>query len=192
MHVKEVMSPGVIIVDPAASLTLAARQMRDRAVGCLPVVDGNRLVGMITDRDVVIRSLADGLDPHRTQVQTVMSADPLCCFADQTVEQAQHIMTDNRIKHLPVLDRRKRLVGILSHADVAGRGPRCKPHQVRFYKNVSTSSGPPRHVSMTTIYLSPAVRQEDVEAAAIRKFERDQRIEPWSRLADGYEIVGPE
>ena len=192
MHVKDVMTPGVITVDPAAPLTLAARQMRDRAIGCLPVVEGSRLVGMITDRDVVIRSLADGLDAHRTQVQTVMSADPLSCFADQTVEQAQQIMTDNRIKHLPVLDRRKRLVGILSHADVAGRGPRCRPRQVRFYKNMNTSSGQPRHVSMATVYLSPAGKREDVAAAAIRKFERDQRIEPWSRMADGYEIVGRE
>jgi CBS domain-containing protein len=192
VHVKDVMSPGVATVDPATSLTLAARQMRDRAIGCLPVVEGDQLVGMITDRDVVIRSLADGLDAHRTPVRAAMSAVALSCFADQTVEDAQQIMTDNRIKHLPVLNRRNRLVGILSHADIVGRGPKCKPRQVRFYKNVSTNSGQVRHVSMATIYLSPAVKKEDVAAAAIRKFEGDQRIEPWSQLADGYEIVGRE
>jgi CBS domain-containing protein len=188
--VKDVMSSNVAAVGPDVSVAVAARVMRDRGVGCLPVLEQGQLIGMVTDRDLVERALAEGLDAYKTAVHAVMAAAPMSCRAHETVEEAHQMMVRRQVGYLPVLNERGRLVGVLSYGDIAGHRPRCRPHEVRFFRKMSTSSGRQHKVAVGTVYLSPATRAEDIPAAAIRRFERDRKIEPWSQLADGYEVVG--
>jgi CBS domain-containing protein len=192
MLVKDVMTPQVDVVAPDDALVIAARRMRDRNVVGLPVMEKRKLVGVVTARDIVMRCIAENVDAHRATVRDVMSAVALSCFDDQPVEEAHEVMVRNRIKRLPVLDRRKRLVGMVSLGDIAGQAPRCQPHQVTFYKRMTDSRGHSRDVSMATVYLSPAIRKEDAVPAAIRKFEADHKVKPWDRLADRYEVSAHE
>ena len=190
MVVKDVMTSNVAAVGPGVSVAVAARTMRDRGVGCLPVVEQGQVIGMITDRDLVERVLAEGLDAYKTAVHSVMSAAPASCRPHQAVEEAHEMMMRRQVTHLPVLNERGRLVGVLSYGDVAGHRPRCRPQAVRFFRKMSTSSGHQRNVPVGTVYLSPATSREEIPAAAISSFERDYKVAPWSQLADGYEVVG--
>ncbi len=122
MLVRNVMTRGVECIRPTASLQEAARRMRDLDVGPLPVCgDNDRLVGMVTDRDITVRATAEGRDPKTARVQDVMTPDVTYCFEDQDVTEATRLMEDNQIRRLVVLDRDKRLVGILSLGDLAVR-----------------------------------------------------------------------
>lgn len=120
MQVKDVMTPGVECARPSATLQEAARMMRDLDVGALPVCgDNDRLVGMITDRDIVIRAIAEGQDPKNVRVKDAMTPDILYCFEDEGVDEAATLMKESQIRRLVVLNRDKRLVGIMSLADLA-------------------------------------------------------------------------
>jgi CBS domain-containing protein len=113
------MTPKVEIVHPDAALREAAEKMSQLDVGPLPVCDGERLVGMLTDRDITVRATAKGCDPNTTKVRDVMTPDVVYCFEDQDVETAAQMMEMRQIRRLPVLNREKRLVGIVSLGDVA-------------------------------------------------------------------------
>jgi len=119
MQLKEVMTPQVEVVRPDASLQEAAEMMMKLDVGPLPVCDGERLVGMLTDRDITVRGTAQGRDPKTTQVQEVMTPDIVYCFEDQDVEDAANLMEEHQIRRLVILDRGKKLVGIVSLGDLA-------------------------------------------------------------------------
>jgi CBS domain-containing protein len=98
----------------------AAQMMRDLDVGPLPVCgDNDRLQGIITDRDIVVRAIADGRDPKKVRVQDVMSPNILYCFEDQGVDEAAQLMQGRQVRRLVVLNRDKRLVGIVSLGDLA-------------------------------------------------------------------------
>jgi CBS domain-containing protein len=114
MHVKDVMTSPVHVVEPATSVVAAAGKMRDANVGSLPVGEAGQLLGMITDRDIVVRCVADGHDCHKRTVREVMSAELMVCSDDQPVEEARQLMHEYQIRRLPVLDHKQRLVGILS------------------------------------------------------------------------------
>ena len=120
MQVKQVMTPNVECTQPTATLSDAARKMRDFDIGPLPVCsDDDRLAGMITDRDITVRAVADGLDPRTTIVRDVMTPTIIYCYEDQDVSDAAHMMEQNQIRRPVVLNRDKRMVGILSLGDVA-------------------------------------------------------------------------
>lgn len=119
MLVKECMTKSVDLTSPDATLTAAANKMREGDFGALPVGENDRLVGMITDRDIVIRAVATGKDPNVTRVGDVMSAKILYCFEDESLEEASKSMAENQVKRMAVLNRQKRLVGIISLGDVA-------------------------------------------------------------------------
>jgi CBS domain-containing protein len=119
MKVHEIMSSSPRCVRPDNTLVEAAGAMRHYDIGALPVCEGEQLVGMITDRDLVIRALADGRDPNNTEVREVMSAGVVTVFADQDVEAAVQLMEEKQLRRLVVLNREKRLVGILSLGDIA-------------------------------------------------------------------------
>ncbi|HEY0945128.1 MAG TPA: CBS domain-containing protein [Opitutaceae bacterium] len=106
-------------VGPHASLVEAAYLMRQLNVGAVPVCDNNRLAGMLTDRDITVRVVADGRDPSRTTVRDAMSPGIVYVYDDQNVDEAAHVMEEHQIRRLPVLNRDKRLVGIVSLGDVA-------------------------------------------------------------------------
>jgi CBS domain-containing protein len=119
MKVSEVMSPRVEVLRPEDTLTAAAEQMRKLDVGSMPVCDGRRVLGMLTDRDIVVRAVASQLDPRTTQAQACMSEGVEWCFEDDDVEEAAQLMADRQIRRLLVLNREKDLVGFVSLGDVA-------------------------------------------------------------------------
>ena len=118
MQVQDVMTHDVATVNPEESIQVAARLMADLDVGILPVGENDRLVGMITDRDMVVRGIAEGFGP-RTKIRELMTQDIKYCFLDQDIEDVALNMGDIQVRRLPVLDRDKRLVGILSLCDIA-------------------------------------------------------------------------
>jgi CBS domain-containing protein len=119
MFVKEAMTSHAEWVSPDLSLTEVARRMRDNKIGCLPVGDKDRLIGMITDRDIACRAVASGSDPAATKAREVMTKGVTYCFDDQTLEEAVDLMEEKGIHHLPVLNRSKKMIGILALGDIA-------------------------------------------------------------------------
>jgi len=122
MQVRDVMSTPVDLIDPSTSLSQAAHIMRDDDVGAIPIGENDRLVGMLTDRDIVIRGLAEDKEAKTTQVRDVMSSGVLYCFDDQPVEEAATLMSEQQVRRLAVVNRDKRLVGIVSLGDVWTKG----------------------------------------------------------------------
>ncbi len=118
-QVAEVMTRGVRSMSPTDSLQLAAQAMDELDVGVIPVVQDERLVGMVTDRDITVRGVAQGRPVDSTPLSEVMSKDVLTCFEDQSLDEATRQMQDAQIRRLPVVDREAHLVGILALGDVA-------------------------------------------------------------------------
>lgn len=116
------MTRNVEYTSPEAVLQVAALKMKELDVGVLPVCDEGRLVGMITDRDITLRSVSDGRDPRTDRVRDAMTADVIFCFANQDVSVVAELMRDKQVRRLPVLDEDNRLVGILSLGDLAQQG----------------------------------------------------------------------
>ena len=116
--VKDVMTPGPTAVSSDATVVEAARKMLSEDVGSLPVVDGDTLVGMVTDRDVVLHVVAKDLDPHKVKVADVASENPVTAKPEESLEDALQRMASEQVRRLPVVDD-GRLVGILAQADVA-------------------------------------------------------------------------
>ena len=122
MKVKDIMSTQVESVRPDASLQEAAQKMRSLDVGALPVLDGQDLKGMVTDRDITIRATAEGRDPKTTTVREVLSPELVSISEDQALEDAARLMQEKQVRRLPVLSGDQRLVGIVALADVAAEG----------------------------------------------------------------------
>ncbi|PZN34291.1 MAG: CBS domain-containing protein [Proteobacteria bacterium] len=118
MKVSEMMTRDVRLVRPDETIRAAAQLMGELDFGVLPVSENDRLVGMITDRDIAVRAIGAGRGPD-TPVRDVMSREVLYCFEDQTTEEVARNMGDVQVRRLPVVDRNKRLVGILSLGDLA-------------------------------------------------------------------------
>ena len=188
MLVKDLMKRAVATVGPDASLVVAACKMRDHDVGCLPVVDGDRLLGIITDRDIVVRGVAEALDAHRAGVREAMSTIAIAGTPEQTVAEAEAMMEAHRIAHLPVVDRSGRLAGLVSLRDLNGRLAKCRPHQVTFYKRLASSSGHVHNVEVGKVYLSPAIERTDAVPAARARFADDRGLARWEDAADLYEL----
>lgn len=120
MRVKDIMTYGVQCVRPQDSIASVAQRMRDLDVGSLPVCgDNDKLVGMVTDRDITVRATAECCAPEQTVVSDVMTPDIVYCFEDQDVSDAADLMEGKQIRRLVVLNRDKRLVGIVSLGDLA-------------------------------------------------------------------------
>ncbi|HEY1078166.1 MAG TPA: CBS domain-containing protein [Fontimonas sp.] len=118
MKISECMSRDVRTISPDRSIREAAQVMAAMDIGALPVGGDDRLIGMITDRDIAVRAVAEGLDVD-TPIRDVMSADIRYCFEDEDVRHIAESMGDNQVRRLPVLDRSKRLVGIVALGDLA-------------------------------------------------------------------------
>ena len=119
MNVAKIMTRDVTIVEPDEPLTKAAATMRKLDAGSLPVGENDRLIGMLTDRDIAIRAVGAGKDPATTKVRDVMSKGIHYCFDDEDVEECAEHMAEWHVRRLPVLNRDKRLVGIVSLGDVS-------------------------------------------------------------------------
>ncbi|MGH8496217.1 MAG: CBS domain-containing protein [Gammaproteobacteria bacterium] len=118
--VKDIMTRGVECVGEHDTLTAAARRMRELDIGSLPICgDDNRLRGMLTDRDIVIKVLADGGDPSHTEAGKLAQGKPFMVHESDTVDEALKVMTEHKVRRVPVLDDKQKLVGIVSQGDIA-------------------------------------------------------------------------
>jgi CBS domain-containing protein len=120
-QVKDLMTAHAEWVDADTPVRVVAEKMRDKGIGCLPVGENDKLIGMITDRDITCRAVADGLDLSKAKARDVMSKGVTWCFEDQSDVEATKMMENKNVHHLPVLNRAKRIVGMLSFADLALR-----------------------------------------------------------------------
>jgi CBS domain-containing protein len=118
MQVQEIMNPNVHLADPNMTICDVARRMRAENIGALPVGENDRLIGMVTDRDIVTRAIADKRSPDSTKVREVMSESVHYCFDNDDVQRAADVMAQHQVRRLPVLNRDKRLVGIVALADI--------------------------------------------------------------------------
>jgi CBS domain-containing protein len=119
MQLREIMTPQVEVLAPDATIIEAAQKMEQLNVGSFPICDGDHLRGLITDRDIVVKGIAKGLDPTQVQVRDLMTSPIVYAFEDTDVEEAARMMEEKQIRRLPVLNREKRLVGIVALGDFA-------------------------------------------------------------------------
>ena len=124
MKIRDVMTRAAKLANPDDTLQHAAKLMKDCDCGCLPVREGDRLVGMITDRDIAVRAVAEGKGPS-SKIREAMSVEVKYCFEDENITDVCENMSDIQVRRLPVLDRSKRLVGIVSLGDLALKEPKA-------------------------------------------------------------------
>jgi CBS domain-containing protein len=117
-RVKDAMTSDVKTATPSQSLTDAAKLMKEEDVGSIPIVDGERLVGVVTDRDIVVRGIADGSDPHAIRVGDIASRDVVTVRPDDDLDEALRLMAQHQVRRLPVVEDGQ-LVGVVATADVA-------------------------------------------------------------------------
>lgn len=119
MQVKELMTRHVATVLPSTTVQNAAERMRELDVGALPVTDGKSLLGIISDRDITVRAIAEGCDPTETLVSEVMSPEVIYCFDDDPVEEVARVMRHRQIRRIPILNHAQELIGMVALADLA-------------------------------------------------------------------------
>ena len=130
MKVRDAMREKAEWVSPDLTLQQAAQTMREKNIGALPVGENDRLIGIVTDRDICCRAVAEGQDPSKMKVRDVMSKKITYCFDDQDVKDAAQVMEEKHIRRLAVLNRDKRIVGILSVSDLAFHGQQALAGEV--------------------------------------------------------------
>lgn len=118
MQIQEIMTHGAEVVDPNTKVRDVARRMRQDNLGAYPVGENDRLIGMVTDRDIVVRGVADDRPLGNTAVREVMSEKVIYCFEDEDVNDVARSMAEHQVRRLPVLNRDKRLVGMVALADL--------------------------------------------------------------------------
>jgi CBS domain-containing protein len=119
MKVSDIMTTDFEKIDSDNSLFEAAQKMKAFNIGFLPVQEGDKLIGLLTDRDIVIRGLAEDLEPRRTSVKNIITSDIVYCYEDESVEDAARLMEDNQVRRLIVVDHEQRPVGVVSIGDIA-------------------------------------------------------------------------
>lgn len=178
MRIADVMTRDVRVIQPDRTVREAARLMDEMNVGVLPVCDGRRLVGMVTDRDITVRSTAAGLAPDQSYVRDVMTDDVEWCFEDDDVDEIVEIMSRHQIRRIPVVDRNKRLVGIVALGDLATD---TEQQATRALRQISTPSepdrspGPSRARADQTLDHRPARLSDDERRELDRRMSRDDR-----------------
>lgn len=146
MQIAEVMTRSVDLADPNMKLQTAAKRMREDDVGALPVGENDRLIGMVTDRDIVMRGIAAGQALGNTSVRDVMSEKICYCYEDQSLDEVARIMAKHQVHRLPVLNRDKRLVGIVALADLARNGTDGEKAALAALRGISEETGEPRRM----------------------------------------------
>ncbi|MCW2235729.1 CBS domain-containing protein [Azospirillum canadense] len=143
MSIRDIMTRDVQVVGPDETIRKAAQLMDQLNVGVLPVCDGKKLVGMITDRDITVRATSAGMAPDQCKVSEVMTTDPRYCYEDDPVNEVSRLMGSQQIRRVPVVDSNKRLVGIVSLGDLATDAKDERAAETAL-ENISTPSEPDR------------------------------------------------
>jgi CBS domain-containing protein len=129
-QIRDLMTENPSAIDADKPVAYAAKMMRDEDVGLAPIVQGDRLVGTVTDRDIAIRVVAEGRDPESTTVREVASTDLVTIDPEQSLDEALRLMAQHQVRRLPVVEEDGRLVGVLAQADVARQGQDRETGQV--------------------------------------------------------------
>jgi len=119
MKVQDIMTRDVECIDPETSIGQAAEKMRDHDIGFLPICDNDRLVGTVTDRDITIKSVAQGRDPRDATVREVMNPQVFYCYEDDDIEKVAQYMEEEEVRRMLILNHEKRLIGVVSIGDIA-------------------------------------------------------------------------
>jgi CBS domain-containing protein len=203
MLVREVMRKPVA-VRAEETLQAATARLKQENVGALPVVEGDQLVGMITDRDILLRGGGEGRSIARTKARQAMSIAPLVCHDGDALDHALAVMRSNHVQRLPVLDQNEKLVGVLSVNDFSAPLSDPTAIEVVFYKQLPDSTGHVHNVELSRVAVARCSSKSEAVQAAIREFEEHRRragISPqtattsWSivpgrlRKSNAYEIV---
>ncbi len=188
MNVSESMAPTPPTIEASIPLIEAAGVMRQNDTGFLSVVEDGRLVGVLTDNDIVVRGLAEGHNPFQTPVSDVMSIEVVCCFANQPVEEAKALMDEHQISRLPVIDDKHAVIGVLTRGHLGLPGePKKAPVKVTFSKKKTDSYGRPRKVPIKSVYITSTAEKEAAVSAAVKRFE-DEEGTVWSNVADELDV----
>ena len=121
IKIKDIETQHPQVITPEARLIEAARMMKILDVGCLPVCEGDHLVGFLTDRDITLRAVAEGLHPAQARVRDVMTSKVVSCYEDQDIDECADLMERKQIRRIPVMDHEEHLVGIVSLSDLSNR-----------------------------------------------------------------------
>jgi CBS domain-containing protein len=122
-RIADIMTRDVEVIQRDDTIQHAAQRMRALDIGALPVADGKALAGMVTDRDITVRGVADGMIPQEARVSDVMTEDVRACMEDESVEQVMEEMGEQQVRRLPVLNAAREVVGIVALGDLATRQP---------------------------------------------------------------------
>jgi CBS domain-containing protein len=196
MLVRDVMKK-TVSVQAEETLEVATLRLKQENVGALPVVEADRIAGMITDRDILLRGAAEGRSGRsiqRTKAREVMSVGAVACHDTDDLDHALELMSRNRIHRLPVLDGNEKLVGVLSVNQF--RTPSSEPaaFEVVFYKQLPNSTGHVHNVELTRVAVARGLSKTEAVQAAIKEFEQERKASHWDLVADGYDVLerGPK
>jgi CBS domain-containing protein len=142
--VAEIMTRGVRSLSPQDTVVRAAQAMDELNVGVLPICEGDKLVGMVTDRDIVVRGVAQGNEPRTTKLADVMSTNVRCAREGDDVDEVLSRMAEQQIRRMPVVDENEKLVGIVSLGDIAAKDPEDEVDVAMSLGDISTPAEPDR------------------------------------------------
>jgi CBS domain-containing protein len=193
MNAQDVMTREVHTVAPGTLLVEAARIMAEHNIGFLPVIEETTLVGVITDRDMVERAVADACNPAQVPVADIMSVEIVCCYPGQSTDEVKRLMAEHGVSRLPVIDETHALVGVVSTSNIdGGAAPRKKSVHVTFQKEKTDSYGRPHKVPVKTVYITGKASKQEAVEAAVKRFEAEQKM-GWRDAADSIDVKdGPE
>lgn len=189
MNVRQALVRDTQTADADTPLRELARRMRESGTGFMPILQGDKLVGVATDRDIAMRAVSESKDSETTVARDVMSVEVICCFEDDTPEHVRELMAEHNLRRLPVIDRDHRLVGIVKLADLEGEAASVKKAlKVMFHKQKTDSYGRPHNVPIQTVYITGVKTMEAAEAAAVKRVEEEHGT-AWNNIADRIETT---
>ncbi|MGB7917003.1 MAG: CBS domain-containing protein [Rhodomicrobium sp.] len=188
MLVRDVMRK-TVSVQAEETLEVAALRLKQENVGALPVVEADRIAGMITDRDILLRGPAGGRSMQRTKAREVMSVGAVACHDADDLHHALGLMSRNRIHRLPVLDGNEKLVGVLSLNQLGTPSSEPAAFEVVFYKQLPNSTGHVCNVELTRVAVARGSSKAEAVQAAIKEFEQERKAARWDLVADGYDVL---
>jgi CBS domain-containing protein len=188
MKIQEIMKTELVTVDPEMPVVEAAKRMRDHSLGLLPVIEDEQLIGVVTDRDLTVRVLAEGLDASRTLIRDIMSIEIICGFPEEPVESAEARMAEEGVRRLPVIDQDRHLLGIVRATHFKGGASTKTAKQVTFVRAKTDSYGRPHDVPLRTLYVTGARSKEQAAEKAVEAFQKELGPAPWSDVATGVQV----
>lgn len=190
--VRDIMKSRFSSIEADKTALAAACRMRDDSVGCLPVTEKGHLVGIVTDRDLVLRCMAEHREAATTAICSVMSVETVCCYEDEADAQAADLMRQHGLMRIPVLNRKNELVGLVSQRDILVNLSTKKPFKVSFYKDMISSTGHHHQVPVPIIYVTGARNKEKAETAAKAELQKEMHVAVWSDAADRVTVDDPQ